>query len=85
MYTRKKLPKSQYELSKGVEKTDIQLNVTQDQAEVKAKNFHKAIDLPTKDVEFDKATANYKNGVLEVTIPKKKPTADQGKTTIEIE
>jgi len=69
----------------GVEKTDIQLNVTQDQAEVKAKNFHKAIALPTKDVEFDKATANYKNGVLEVTIPKKKPTADQGKTTIEIE
>lgn len=69
----------------GVEKADIQLNVTQDQAEIKAKNFHKTIDLPSKPVEFDKATANYKNGVLEVTIPKKKPTADQGKTAIEIE
>lgn len=69
----------------GVEKTDIQLNVTQDQAEIKAKNFHKTIDLPTKDVEFDKATANYKNGVLEVTIPKKRTTAEEKKTSITIE
>ncbi len=69
----------------GVEKTDIQLNVTQDQAEVKAKKFLKTIDLPTKDVEFDKATANYKNGVLEVTIPKKKTSAEEKKTSITIE
>jgi len=70
----------------GVEKTDIQLNITQGRAEIKAKNFHKTIDLPSVDVEVDKATANYKNGVLEVIIPKTKKTAtDERKATIKIE
>jgi len=70
----------------GVEKKDIQLNVTLGQAEIKAKNFYKAIDLPTQDIESYKATANYKNGVLEVTIPKTKKTgANEQKTTIKIE
>jgi HSP20 family protein len=70
----------------GVEKSDIQLNITGGQAEVKAKSFFKAIDLPTKDVEVDKAVANYKNGVLEVTIPKLKKTApEEPKHPIKIE
>lgn len=70
----------------GVEKTDIQLNVTQGHAEIKAKNFYKTIDLPTSDIDVDKAKANYKNGVLEVTIPKtKKTTTEERKTTIKIE
>jgi len=70
----------------GVEKNDIQLNVTEGRAEVKAKNFYKVIDLPTRDVEFERATANYKNGVLEVTIPKtKKTVSEDEKKTIKIE
>jgi len=70
----------------GVEKNDIQLDVTDGRAEVKAKNFHKVLDLPTKDVEFEKASANYKNGVLEVIIPKTKKTArEEKKKTIKIE
>jgi HSP20 family protein len=70
----------------GVEKSDIQLNITGGQAEVKAKSFFKAIDLPTKDVEVDKAVANYKNGVLEITVPKLKKTAsEEPKHTIKIE
>jgi len=70
----------------GVEKTDIQLNVSQGRAEIKAKNFYKTIELPTPTVEFDKATANYKNGVLEVIIPRtKKAATDEGKTPIKIE
>jgi len=70
----------------GVEKTDIQLNVTANRAEIKAKYFYKSIELPTQDIEVDKATANYKNGVLEVTIPKtKKAAAEERKTTIKIE
>jgi len=70
----------------GVEKTDIQLNLTGGRAEIKAKNFYKTIDLPTRDVEIDKAKANYKNGVLEVTIPKTKKTAtDEQKNTIKIQ
>lgn len=56
----------------GAEKTDIQLNVSGNRAEIKAKNFRKTIDLPTAHVEVDKATTNYRNGVLEVTIPKTK-------------
>jgi len=70
----------------GVEKDDIEFNVTGGHAEVKAKNFFKTVDLPTKDVEVDKAVANYKNGVLEVTIPKvKKSGTGEQKRTIKIE
>ena len=70
----------------GVDKNDIQLNVTATQAEIKAKNFYKTIDLPTRNIEFNKATANYKNGVLEVLIPKKKTVAsEEKKKTIKIE
>lgn len=70
----------------GVEKNDIQLNVSTGRAEIKAKNFYKTINLPTQDVEAEKATAHYKNGVLEVAIPKtKKTTSDGSKTTIQIE
>jgi len=70
----------------GVEKNDIQLNVAEGRAEVKAKNFYKVIDLPTRHVEFEKATANYKNGVLEVMIPKtKKTVGEEKKKTIKIE
>ena len=70
----------------GVEKADIQLNVSQGRAEIKAKSFYKAIDLPSADIEVDKVVANYKNGVLEVTVPKrKKSEPEQSKTTIKIE
>lgn len=71
----------------GVEKDDIQLNITDSQAEVKAKNFYKNIDLPTRDIEFNNASANYKNGVLEVIIPRTKKTAseEKKKNTIKID
>lgn len=70
----------------GVEKNDIQLNVTEGRAEVRAKNFYRAIDLPTKDIEFERASASYKNGVLEVLIPKtKKAIREEKKQTIKIE
>jgi len=71
----------------GEEKKDVQVSVKDGRAEVKAKNFQKTIELPTKSLESEKASANYKNGVLEVTIPKKK-TADseqEAKQTIKIE
>jgi HSP20 family protein len=70
----------------GAEKDEIQLNVTDGHAEVKAKKFYRTIDLPTKDVEAGKAVANYKNGVLEVTIPRKtQPSTEEPKHTIKIE
>jgi HSP20 family protein len=70
----------------GVEKTDIKLNVTPRHAEIKAKNFSKTVDLPNLDLEVNKATANYKNGVLEVTIPRTEKIVDKDhKKTIKIE
>ncbi|MCW3980165.1 MAG: Hsp20/alpha crystallin family protein [Candidatus Bathyarchaeota archaeon] len=70
----------------GVDKSDIQLNLTESHAEVKAKNFSKTLQLPTSDVEFEKATASYKNGVLEITVPKADvKIEDEKKKTIRIE
>lgn len=69
----------------GVEKDDIQLNVIDRHAEVKAKSFYKQIALPTRDIEVDKVSANYKNGVLQVTIPKKTKVVSEEKKTIKID
>jgi HSP20 family molecular chaperone IbpA len=69
----------------GVEKSDIKLDVTEGAMEVKARNFAKTVRLPTRDVDSEKASANYKNGVLEVTIPKIQKTVDEKKRTIKIE
>jgi HSP20 family molecular chaperone IbpA len=56
----------------GEEKDDIRLNVTENRVEIKAKNFHKVIDIPKKCMISKKASSEYKNGVLEITIPKTK-------------
>jgi HSP20 family molecular chaperone IbpA len=70
----------------GVEKSDIQLNVTERTVEVRAKHFFKRVELPTENVDFDKAGACYKNGVLVVTIPKLQKTVEnEKKRTIKIE
>lgn len=70
----------------GVQKGDIQLDVADGFAEVKAKSFFKRVELPTENVDFERATANYKNGVLQVTVPKIQETkTDEKKRTIKIE
>ncbi|MBA7492445.1 hypothetical protein ES702_02995 [subsurface metagenome] len=55
----------------GEEKNDVQLNVTEGKVEVKAKKFYKMIEVPTSNIDIKKVSSKYKNGVLEVTIPKK--------------
>ncbi len=70
----------------GVDKNDIQLNLTESHAEVRAKNFAKTLQLPTGNIEFEKATASYKNGVLEITVPKADTQIEnEKKKTIKIE
>jgi HSP20 family protein len=69
----------------GVEKNDIQLNVTESAVEVKAGDFAKTVRLPAGNVDSEKAAANYKNGVLEVTIPRIQKAVDEKKRTIRIE
>ena len=85
----------------GVEKKDIQLNVTPDKIEVKVekkqeakvekkgfyreersyRGFYRAMALPSE-VSAEKAKAKYKDGILEVTLPK---VEGKKKNKIEIE
>jgi HSP20 family molecular chaperone IbpA len=69
----------------GERKDDIQLNVTAGKVEIKAKNFYKIIDLPTGNIGIQKASSKYKNGVLEITIPKKNKTIKNDTHKIEID
>jgi HSP20 family molecular chaperone IbpA len=46
-------------------------------------SYRRMLDLPA-DVLPDKAEASFKNGVLEVTVPKKEPTEVEKKTRVQI-
>ena len=58
----------------GVEKTDIDLNVTSDTLEITVdapdRKYHKQIDMPC-DVKPKTTKATYKNGVLDIVIKRK--------------
>ncbi|HEX08357.1 MAG TPA: Hsp20/alpha crystallin family protein [Thermoplasmatales archaeon] len=58
----------------GVEKEDIDLNVTKDTLEIKVdtprRKYHKIVDLPC-DVVPKTTKATYKNGVLDIVIKRK--------------
>jgi HSP20 family protein len=59
----------------GVEKKDIKLSGTEDKLTISVdtpdRKYYKEVELPAK-VDSKKATSKYKNGVLDITIPKKK-------------
>jgi HSP20 family protein len=65
----------------GVEKTDIQLHGTEDSLEIAVDTpnykYGKTIQLPAK-VKVREATSTYKNGVLEVILPKASPSKPKG-------
>lgn len=70
----------------GVEKSDVQLNVTDRHVEVKARDFAKTVALPTAAIDLEHVTASYKNGVLVVVIPKlNTQVEDEKKRSIKIE
>lgn len=56
----------------GEEENDIKTEFKEGKLEVKAKKFYKNIDLSTESLDKEKVTSKYKNGVLELIIPKKK-------------
>ncbi|PUA34422.1 MAG: hypothetical protein B9J98_00195 [Candidatus Terraquivivens tikiterensis] len=62
----------------GVDKNDIQLNVTEKVLTIKVdtpeRKYYKEVELP-EEVESEGARATYKNGVLEVVLKKKKTKA----------
>jgi HSP20 family molecular chaperone IbpA len=70
---------------RGENKNDIQLNVTADKVEVKGKGFYKMVNLPMSTINLEKASSKYKNGVLEVTIPKKEKTPENEIRKIKID
>jgi HSP20 family protein len=59
----------------GVEKEDIKLSGKADKLTISVdaheRKYYKEIELPTK-VDIKNATSKYKNGVLDITVPKKK-------------
>jgi HSP20 family molecular chaperone IbpA len=54
----------------GEEEEDIRLKLTEDNIEIKGKKFRKIIGLPNKHADKKGVSSKYKNGVLEITIPK---------------
>jgi HSP20 family protein len=65
----------------GVEKTDIKLHGTEDSLTISVDTpqykYYKEVDLPCK-VRVKEARSTYKNGVLEVIIPKSQPSNPMG-------
>ena len=67
----------------GVEKKDIKLSGTDDKltisVDTQEHKYFKEVKLPAK-VDVKKATSNYKNGVLDITVPKKKEEKTESET-----
>jgi HSP20 family protein len=66
----------------GVEKEAIKLHGTENSLAISVdtpkRKYHKEVELPAN-VDPEKAKSSYKNGVLEITLPKKKEEAPKGK------
>ncbi len=65
----------------GVEKSDIKLHGTEDSLEISVdtsqNKYYKEVELPVK-VRVKEATSSYKNGVLEVVLPKAEGSKPKG-------
>ena len=71
----------------GVEKKDIKLSGTENKLTISVdtpeRKYFKEVELPVK-VDSKKAASKYNNGVLDITVPKKKEEKPKGETiTIE--
>ena len=67
----------------GVQKENIKLSGTDDKLTISVDTpqhkYFKEVELPAK-VDTEKATLEYKNGVLDITVPKKKQKKTKSKT-----
>ncbi|UCD27241.1 MAG: Hsp20/alpha crystallin family protein [Candidatus Bathyarchaeota archaeon] len=65
----------------GVEKKDVKLHGTENtltiSVDTSQRKYYKDVKMPTK-IDPKKAKSNYKNGVLEITIPKTKKEKPKG-------
>ena len=67
----------------GVEKEDVKLSGTDDKLTISVdtpqRKYFKEVELPAK-VDSKKATSKYNNGVLDITVPKKKEEKTKSET-----
>jgi len=67
----------------GVKKEDIKLSGTEDKLTISVdtsrRKYFKEVELPAK-VDSKKLTSKYKNGVLDITVPKKKEEKTESET-----
>ena len=67
----------------GVEKEDIKLSGTEDKLTISVnsprRKYFKEVELPAK-VDSKKMTSKYTNGVLDITVPKKKEEKTESET-----
>ena len=67
----------------GVKKEDIKLSGTDDKLTISVdtpqRKYFKEVELPAK-VDSKKATSKYKNGVLDIIVPKKKEEKTKSET-----
>lgn len=69
----------------GVEKDEIEIKGTSRTLEIKAADqYYKKLELPAE-VKPDEAKSTYKNGVLEIILPKLKKRTSQKETRIKVE
>jgi HSP20 family molecular chaperone IbpA len=61
----------------GEEASEIKVKVNGGNVEVRGKNFYKKIDLPSRNIDPESVTSDYKNGVLRITIQKKPELRDE--------
>lgn len=61
----------------GVEKEDVKLDFGRGCIEVRARNFYKTVELPNRNIRMNAVSTEYKNGVLEITLPKSKKLREE--------
>jgi HSP20 family protein len=68
----------------GVEKEDIKLNFGKDCIKVRARNFYRTIQVPSGQADTDGVSTEYKNGVLEIKMPKAKKLREKDAKNLRI-
>ena len=83
VFENKKAIKIYFEL-RGAKQENIQLNATRTNVQVKTESLFNTINLPHNNVDLESASSKFKNGVLEITIPKKEKSSEKDTVKIEI-
>ncbi len=72
----------------GVDKKDIDIRVTEDELEINVDNaqrkYHKLLRMPSR-VKPDTTKATYKNGILDVTVQKERPSESKTGHKVKVE